>query len=1034
MTLAVHRLLSSVQRMNPPGQSIDKAAKAIFYLSKLEKMGEEHIDYMIMTHQLRSLNIHTTPLMIASELHKLKKLLDHVTEHLQSVVTASQKGSADHGVLSDQYHSVFTHLNDICGFLKTLNQQLKIEDRIDYFLEAFQVSLDKFHLKAQELFCPVDYIRLDLVHVGKQQQQQTIVYAATIRQPKLHSNINDGCLLHQGFLWKRNGSLETRFWALLFTDSLLLTHVNNGVHFVEEEPILLCNMVRLLAAENQLNPSFRLVYRAIDKTRIGKVSVHLGCSTVTMRAKDRTQKITWVDLIRRQMDELQNREHCWNAASLCDKNEIGEQQPRQDNSSNRSGRGNAIGILRRVRRCLSTGAIPIPASMTIARSSSTLPPKPTTEPTFYQSYSCDDLYLVSDLTPGKFNSSEPITEQEHEFAVADERQQPDGEASGLVFHDISLGNPIDVDQSSNVSIEFVNLNAEPINEQNERHNFAERLRQRLFSRAIGTGSKDKIARAVVKGKNSGGGVGVDPCPTGGEEHGPGRQSVAPKPSSVLHVPHRATDCIQSWTARLCCAFFDCKSNQTSEIASATICLENTENEHHQPNRVRSPKTSTFQSVLGTITEDDGLENCKMRQFQSATNTDERHALHSTGDSTETSPSWASATSSAMETPNGVDQPLAFDFSRKCELNSDGRQQLVLPKCRVSASSRSSSTTRAPIGSIPVSYSMPTTPEMSEASPSPRQVSAGFFRFPFVGNASPRRFRSRAMSAESNSEETGPSVVVGSSSPPSGGYTHHHQSRHENPDPSLPVQSTQQTDKRLRFPRFLRRTHSASASTEAPPYALFLRSKRMVSKTRSADLTVAAGPNEVFSSVDDAAPGTMASRKTRLSEMRLRLGFLRRRSTESALSARPSPEEARKWSESFSALMASKYGAALYRAFLLREFSNENLEFWLACEEYKNSKPQKLSARAQKIYNDFVAVQATKEVNLDAETRLITLTNVQSNNPDLHAFDRAQRRIQHMMERDSYLRFLQSELFLELVHPERYPASSGDVSDKPSSAP
>lgn len=55
------------------------------------------------------------------------------------------------------------------------------------------------------------------------------------------------------------------------------------------------------------------------------------------------------------------------------------------------------------------------------------------------------------------------------------------------------------------------------------------------------------------------------------------------------------------------------------------------------------------------------------------------------------------------------------------------------------------------------------------------------------------------------------------------------------------------------------------------------------------------------------------------------------------------------------------GAALYRAFLLREFSNENLEFWLACEEYKNAKPQKLAAKAQKIYNDFVAVQAPKEV-------------------------------------------------------------------------
>ena len=34
---------------------------------QLEKTGEEHIDYMIMTNQLRSFNIHTTPLMIASE-------------------------------------------------------------------------------------------------------------------------------------------------------------------------------------------------------------------------------------------------------------------------------------------------------------------------------------------------------------------------------------------------------------------------------------------------------------------------------------------------------------------------------------------------------------------------------------------------------------------------------------------------------------------------------------------------------------------------------------------------------------------------------------------------------------------------------------------------------------------------------------------------------------------------------------------------------------------------------------------------------
>jgi len=52
---------------------------------------------------------------------------------------------------------------------------------------------------------------------------------------------------------------------------------------------------------------------------------------------------------------------------------------------------------------------------------------------------------------------------------------------------------------------------------------------------------------------------------------------------------------------------------------------------------------------------------------------------------------------------------------------------------------------------------------------------------------------------------------------------------------------------------------------------------------------------------------------------------------------------------------------LFRDFLRSEFSDENLEFWIACEEYKQYKSNKLEAEAQRIFGDFVAVQAPREV-------------------------------------------------------------------------
>lgn len=76
------------------------------------------------------------------------------------------------------------------------------------------------------------------------------------------------------------------------------------------------------------------------------------------------------------------------------------------------------------------------------------------------------------------------------------------------------------------------------------------------------------------------------------------------------------------------------------------------------------------------------------------------------------------------------------------------------------------------------------------------------------------------------------------------------------------------------------------------------------------------------------------------------------------------------------------GLAAFRAFLKSEYSEENIEFWVSCEDYKKTKsPAKLSPKARKIYDEFISVQATKEVRAQnvpwAELSLLVLNQASS---------------------------------------------------------
>ncbi|XP_005802347.1 regulator of G-protein signaling 5-like [Xiphophorus maculatus] len=129
--------------------------------------------------------------------------------------------------------------------------------------------------------------------------------------------------------------------------------------------------------------------------------------------------------------------------------------------------------------------------------------------------------------------------------------------------------------------------------------------------------------------------------------------------------------------------------------------------------------------------------------------------------------------------------------------------------------------------------------------------------------------------------------------------------------------------------------------------------------------------------------------------------------------KPTLEECLKWKESFERLLSSRYGLCAFTAFLVSEFSEENIAFYFACEDYRRTKcPTKLLTKAQKIYSEFISSEAPREVNIDHETRDITKANLM--NPSPSCFDQAQHRIYMLMAKDCYPRFLHSPVYRDLL--------------------
>uniref|UniRef100_A0A8C1S8I9 Regulator of G protein signaling 6 n=1 Tax=Cyprinus carpio TaxID=7962 RepID=A0A8C1S8I9_CYPCA len=127
---------------------------------------------------------------------------------------------------------------------------------------------------------------------------------------------------------------------------------------------------------------------------------------------------------------------------------------------------------------------------------------------------------------------------------------------------------------------------------------------------------------------------------------------------------------------------------------------------------------------------------------------------------------------------------------------------------------------------------------------------------------------------------------------------------------------------------------------------------------------------------------------------------------------PSQQRVKKWGFSLDEALKDPVGREQFLKFLESEFSSENLLFWLAVQDLKCRPLQEVPARAQEIWQEFLAEGAPSAINLDSHSYERTSQNLKD--PGRYSFEDAQDHIYKLMKSDSYPRFLRSNAYQDLL--------------------
>lgn len=124
----------------------------------------------------------------------------------------------------------------------------------------------------------------------------------------------------------------------------------------------------------------------------------------------------------------------------------------------------------------------------------------------------------------------------------------------------------------------------------------------------------------------------------------------------------------------------------------------------------------------------------------------------------------------------------------------------------------------------------------------------------------------------------------------------------------------------------------------------------------------------------------------------------------------------RWTKSLHSLLGDQDGALLFRTFLEREKCVDTLDFWFACNGFRQMdlKDAKTQRVAKAIHKRYIENNGVVAKQLKPATKTFIRDSIKRQHLDSAMFDQAQTEIQCNMEENAYQMFLTSDIYLEYV--------------------